>query len=174
MTVVSCLGSRSAHRPLRPAGVVSAALPRLISTSSPLLESSLQWRARERCSCDLPLGVPRGPVCVRGSSRGLRPRSQDAARTASRTLRQLPCATAPVEVASNQRKTAQNPSPDPSWGPSDAVVHPMSVFEGPRARRRPPEVEERREAEDAREKVGAEGCPTLPGQCVTPGAAARC
>ena len=38
-------------------------------------------------------------------------------------------------------KSAQNGSPDPSRGPSDAVFHPGFVFEGPGAQKRPPEAE---------------------------------
>ena len=37
-------------------------------------------------------------------------------------------------------KSAQNWSPDPSRGPSDAVFHPGFVFEGPGAQKRPPEA----------------------------------
>ena len=38
-------------------------------------------------------------------------------------------------------KSAQNGSPDPSRGPSDAGFHPGFVFEGPGARKPPPEAE---------------------------------
>ena len=46
-----------------------------------------------------------------------------------------------LQVASNRPKSGQNPSPDPSPGPSDAVFHPGSVFRGPGARNRPPHAE---------------------------------
>ena len=46
-----------------------------------------------------------------------------------------------VQVASNRPKSAQNPSPDLSRGPSDAVFHPGSVSDGPGARKRPPVAE---------------------------------
>ena len=46
-----------------------------------------------------------------------------------------------LQVASNLPKSAQNLSPDPSRGPSDAVFHPGSVSEGPGARKRPPGAE---------------------------------
>ena len=41
----------------------------------------------------------------------------------------------------SEPNSAQNPSPDTSQGPSDAVFHPGFVFEGPGARKRPPEAE---------------------------------
>ena len=45
-----------------------------------------------------------------------------------------------LQVVAKRPKSTQNPSPNPSRGPSDAVFHPGSIPGGPRARKRPPDA----------------------------------